>query len=60
MSISLAYIFYDTTSSLIGEIDIDIRHGYTSGIQESFKEELITKGINICNSREVSNDGPSS
>ena len=53
MSVFLSDIFDDSSSSFIREIDIDIWHRYSGRIEKSFKEELISEGVDIRNPRQI-------
>lgn len=53
VSVFLSDIFDDSSSSFIREIDIDIRHGYSGRIEESFKEELVSERVDIGNPRQI-------
>lgn len=59
VSVFLSDIFDDSSSSFIGEIDIDIWHRYSCRIEKSFKEELISEGVDIGNPRQIGDDGTS-
>ena len=47
-------IINDFLSSFKAEIHIDIRHGYTFRIQETFKQKIIANRIQLCNSKRIS------
>ncbi len=40
------------------EVDVDIRHGHTFGIQEAFKNEVVLDGVHIGDAQAVGHHGP--
>lgn len=52
-SIFFAHICEDFVASRIREIDVNVGHTHTSGIEKSFEEKSVFEWINIGNSREV-------
>ena len=55
-SVFASYVIDDLLPSFIAEINIDIGHGHTLRIQESFKKQVITDRINVCDLQTVRND----
>ena len=53
-SILLYYIINNFLTSFKTEIHINIRHGYTFRIQETFKQKIIANRIQLCNSKRIS------
>src|SRR5690554_1258244 len=57
--IFIHYIFYHLLASVIIKIDVNIRHGNTLWIEESFKKQVVFKWINICDSGTKGDNGAS-
>ena len=53
-SVFFCYIFDYAGSLRILEVHVDIRHGYTFRIQETFKQKIIANRIQLCNSKRIS------
>ena len=55
-SVFSRYIIDHFLPSLIAEIHINIRHGYTFRIQKTLEQELIMDGINGCDPQTIGHD----
>ena len=51
-----AYIVYDLLPSFVTEVNINIGHGNTLRIQETFKQKIISDGIDIGDLQRIGNN----
>ena len=59
-SIFISYIFEDLVTSFIREVDVDIWHADTIGVQKPFEKKAIFKGVYVGDTQQIGNNRTSS
>ncbi len=55
-TVPLPHVFEHLVTPIVGEVHVDVRHGDTLRVEESFKEEVVFDRVDVGDAGEVGDE----